>query len=108
MFATPTPLPSDSVAAIAAGTRNRGIAALRVGEPIGAGGEHKGGNEPFDVPLHGAGKVSSRSLISKMSRRSGVAKPPKFIRWQSPHTWTWMPLTGVRARSAAMTPADPR
>ena len=56
----------------------------------------------------GAGNVSSRSLMSKISRRSGVAKPPKFIRWASPHAWTWMPVVGVLARSAAMTPADPR
>jgi hypothetical protein len=30
-------------------------------------------------------------LVSKIGRRSGVAKPPKFISWQSsPHTWTWI------------------
>jgi hypothetical protein len=46
--------------------------------------------------------------MSKISRRSGVAKPPKFSRWQSPHAWTWMPLTGVFPKSAAMIPAEPR
>ena len=30
---------------------------------------------------HGAGRVSSRSLISKMTRRSGLAKSPKLSRW---------------------------
>jgi hypothetical protein len=28
----------------------------------------------------GAGRVSSKSLMSKKMLRSGVAKPPKFIR----------------------------
>jgi hypothetical protein len=46
--------------------------------------------------------------MSKISRRSGVATPPKFIKWQSPHSCALMPLTGVWARSAAMTPADQR
>ena len=36
----------------------------------------------------GAGYVSSKSLMSKMIRRSGVANAPKFIRWQSPQDWT--------------------
>jgi hypothetical protein len=35
----------------------------------------------------GPGKVSSKSLISKMMLRSGVANPPKLRRWQSPHAW---------------------
>ena len=52
---------------------------------------------------HGAGSVSSKSLMSKMMLRSGVAKPPKFSRWQSPHACTLMPVLGVRARSAAIT-----
>ena len=95
-------------AAIAASAGDRRVAAVRVAEPVGTGSEHKGGDEPFDVPPPGAGKVSSRSLMSKITRRSGVAKTPKFIRWASPHTWTWMPVVGVSARSAAMTPADPR
>ena len=56
----------------------------------------------------GAGSVSSKSLMSKMTFLSGVAKPPKFIRWQSPHSWTLCPVVGVFARSAAMTPAAPR
>src|SRR5262249_34730252 len=40
---------------------------------------------------HGAGRVSSRSLIEKMTRRSGVAKPPKFDKWASPQHWTREP-----------------
>ena len=43
----------------------------------------------------GAGRVSSRSLMSKMTRRSGVAKSPKLSRWQSPHAWTRRPVAGV-------------
>ena len=50
----------------------------------------------------GAGRVSSKSLMSKMMRRSGVAKPPKFDRWASPQACTRIPETGVDARSAAM------
>ena len=57
---------------------------------------------------HGPGSVSSKSLMSKITRRSGVAKPPKFIRWQSPHTCVRMPVFGVPARSAAMFSAVPR
>ena len=40
---------------------------------------------------HGAGSVSSRSLMEKMTLRSGVAKPPKLHRWASPQHWTRMP-----------------
>ena len=57
---------------------------------------------------HGAGSVSSRSLMEKMTRRSGVAKPPKLHRWASPQHWTLTPLDGVDARSAAIVYAAPR
>ncbi|MNT89583.1 hypothetical protein D3C72_2303370 [compost metagenome] len=56
----------------------------------------------------GAGRVSSKSLMSKIRLRSGVANKPKFIRWQSPQAWTWMPVVGVAARSWAINPAEPR
>jgi len=48
------------------------------------------------------------SLTSKIIRRSGVAKAPKFNRWQSPHACTRMPVAGVFARSSAMLSAAPR
>ena len=40
------------------------------------------------------GSVSSKSLMSKRMFSSGVAKAPKFIRWQSPHAWTAIPEAG--------------
>ena len=57
---------------------------------------------------HGAGSVSSKSLMSKIKRRSGVANPPKLSRWQSPQACTRTPVTGVCARSPAMMAAAPR
>ena len=57
---------------------------------------------------HGAGRVSSKSLTSKISRRSGVAKTPKLETWASPMACTRRPLIGEAARSAAMTAAAPR
>ena len=62
----------------------------------------------FRSHSHGATAVSSKSLMSKASRRSGVAKPPKLRQWQSPAACTIWPLTGVAARSAAITAAAPR
>ena len=57
---------------------------------------------------HGPGRVSSKSLMSKISCRSGVPNTPKFDRCASPHSWTVIPETGVGARSAAMMAAAPR
>ena len=57
---------------------------------------------------HGAGSVSSRSLMSNTICRSGVAKPPKFSRCASPQACTRSPDCAVVARSAAMTAAEPR
>jgi hypothetical protein len=57
---------------------------------------------------HGAGSVSSRSLMEKMIFRSGVAKPPKLHRCASPQHWTRMPVVGVTARSVAIVSAAPR
>ena len=37
------------------------------------------------------GSVSSKSLMSNTMFSSGVAKAPKFIRWQSPQACTEMP-----------------
>ena len=44
---------------------------------------------------HGPGSVSSKSLMSKTSRRSGEAKTPKFDRCASPQHWTRNPERGV-------------
>ncbi len=57
---------------------------------------------------HGAGSVSSKSLVSNTSDRSGDANRPKFEMWASPQAWTIRPLVGVRDRSAAMTAGAPR
>ena len=57
---------------------------------------------------HGPGRVSSKSLMSKIIWRSGVPKRPKFDRWASPHSCTVTPDTGVPARSDAMIRAAPR
>ena len=46
--------------------------------------------------------------MEKMTRRSGVANPPKLERCASPQHWTWIPDAGVDARSAAIGRADPR
>src|SRR3982751_6083374 len=62
----------------------------------------------FTSHSHGAGNVSSKSLISKTIRLSGVAKLPKFTRWQSPQDCTLTPVEGVLARSAAIIAAPPR
>src|SRR5690242_11893185 len=43
----------------------------------------------------GAGKVSSRSLMEKITCLSGVAKPPKLQRWASPQHCTRIPVTAV-------------
>ena len=51
------------------------------------------------------GSVSSKSLMSNTTRRSGVANSPKLPMWASPQAWTRKPDTGVSARSAAMTAA---
>ena len=54
------------------------------------------------------GSVSSKSLRPNTTLRSGVAKSPKFMRWQSPQACTSSPVVGTAARSAAMTAAEPR
>ena len=56
----------------------------------------------------GPGSVSSKSLASKTSVRSGDANSPKLDRWASPLAWTRMSDRGVAARSNAMTAGVPR
>ena len=62
----------------------------------------------FTSHSHGPGSVSSKSLMSKSSCRSGEAKTPKFDRCASPQSWVWTPETGVVERSDAMISAPPR
>ncbi|MNF99138.1 hypothetical protein D3C84_820250 [compost metagenome] len=62
----------------------------------------------FTSHSQGAGSVSSKSLMSKIRLRSGVANKPKFNRWQSPQACTSIPEVGVVARSYAIKPAEPR
>jgi len=62
----------------------------------------------FTSHSHGPGRVSSKSLMSKIICRSGVPNRPKFDRWASPHSCTVTPETGVAARSVAMISAAPR
>ena len=45
----------------------------------------------FTSHSNGPGSVSSKSLMLKMSRRSGAAKAPKFERCASPQSWTSQP-----------------
>ena len=62
----------------------------------------------FTSYSNGPGSVSSKSLRSNSSRRSGEANTPKLDRWASPHSWTLNPAVGVPFRSAAMILAAPR
>jgi hypothetical protein len=57
---------------------------------------------------NGPGRISSKSLTSNSSRRSGEANAPKFDRCASPHSCTFRPAVGVPSRSAAMILAAPR
>jgi hypothetical protein len=95
------------VLAVASSSSLGAIATLAVGQSNRSCREHDRSDKTLDVS-HGAGDVSSKSLISKMMLRSGVAKPPKFIKWQSPHACTLRPVLGVRDKSEAIKPADPR
>ena len=54
------------------------------------------------------GSVSSKSLIPNTRFRSAEANTPKLATCMSPQAWTVRPVTGVRARSAAITAAEPR
>ena len=62
----------------------------------------------FMVAADVVAQLSSKSLRSKRSSRSGEAKAPKFDRCASPHSWTSSPAFGVAARSVAITVAVPR
>ena len=57
---------------------------------------------------NGPGSVSSKSLTSNTSRRSGDPNAPKLDRCASPHSWTRNPGEGTVARSAAIGRAAPR
>ena len=62
----------------------------------------------FTSCSNGPGSVSSKSLASKTSRRSGEPYRPKFDTWASPHICTVRPAWGADERSAAMMRAAPR
>ena len=62
----------------------------------------------FTSHSHGPGSVSSKSLTSNTSARSGEANTPKFDKWASPQHCTFSPERGVDARSWAMSSAAPR
>ena len=62
----------------------------------------------FTSHSHGPGSVSSKSLMSNISFRSGEPNTPKFDRCASPQSCTLMSDRGVAARSAAMISAAPR
>ena len=62
----------------------------------------------FTSYSNGPGRVSSKSLTSNISLRSGEANAPKFDRCASPHSCASSPAVGVALRSAAMTLAAPR
>jgi hypothetical protein len=62
----------------------------------------------FTSYSNGPGRVSSKSLRSNSSRRSGEANKPKFDRCASPQSWAARPAVGVPSRSAAMILAAPR
>ena len=57
---------------------------------------------------NGPGSVSSKSLRSNRSARSGDANTPKLERCASPQSCTVRPARGVSLRSAAMIRAAPR
>ncbi len=63
--------------------RTHAIAALRwsaAENPFDLAASTKLAASRFKSHSHGPCSVSSKSLMSKMIRRSGVANPPKFIR----------------------------
>ena len=62
----------------------------------------------FTSYSNGPGSVSSKSLRSKSSVRSGDANTPKFERCASPQSCTFNPAVGVSFRSSAMILAAPR
>ena len=62
----------------------------------------------FTSHSQGAGRVSSKSLTSNTSLRSGEPKMPKLDRCASPQACTMIPVAGVVARSLAMGSAAPR
>ena len=63
---------------------------------VARGDQHARG-QPLDVPLPRPGSVSSKSLTSNTSRRSGEANTPKFDRCASPQHCTVSPDRGVDA-----------
>src|SRR5215218_9925861 len=65
----------------------RGRRRVGLGEAVVAAGDGEAGRQPLDVVLERPGRVSSKSLRSNSSRRSGEANRPKLDRCASPHSW---------------------
>ena len=64
--------------AIAAGARDRRIAAVRVGEPVRMGGEHKRGDEALGVPLPGCGQCLVEVVDVENQPALGCGKAAKI------------------------------
>src|SRR5262245_29800127 len=98
--------------AVGAHGRTGGPRRVFLPQPQMTAGNHHACGQSFEIPLpwrrEGFVEIISKSLMSKMKFRSGVAKPPKFSRCASPQACTRNPVAGVRARSAAINAADPR
>lgn len=62
----------------------------------------------FTSHSKGPGFVSSKSLTSKITDRSGAANMPKFARCASPQSCALSPVRGMSERSEAMMIALPR
>src|SRR6516225_10953150 len=56
------------------------ITGFVIGSPIERAASAIEAASRFTSHSHGTDRVSSKSLMSKMMLRSGVAKPPKFMR----------------------------
>ena len=64
------------------------VVALGGAEAVLPRDDVQAGGEALDVPLPRTGSVSSKSLMSNTTLRSGVAKVPKLATWASPHACT--------------------
>ena len=82
--------------AIAARAGEHGVAPVLVRQAIRARGEHERGRQPLDVPFPRSRQRLVEIVDVEEELRSGVAKPPKFSRWQSPQACTRMPVSRCR------------
>ena len=79
------------------------MTSLSAVKPKVASGDREARDQTFEIPF----KRSRQRLVEVVdvdtSRRSGAANAPKFDRCASPHSCTFRPVLGERARSAAIT-----